>query len=311
MKTSTRSRSDASKIPRPMNSFMIYRLEKQREIVKECPGANHRDISKIIAKWWKEMSDEEKQPYRTKALMARHEHSQRYPDYKFCPQKKAKKPRTYKKRPKNEFTAIDFESRRQLIEIYHRPVKSDEDNSSFVKKEERHDANIVVWEAPSDEDKPKFTYSSCNYSHLHPYSNTLGVSPSASPMSLTYSCAHSTIDGFCGGSDCGSPLSGKTLDHLDNRDRSSSPMELFLHNYSENDVDIMMVVPRQAIAGDASFLSEAIDMCSPHYGQHADYTSLMYPRWNHVLREQPLMVPTYFYTTSQPVYPSYFDQTFY
>ncbi|RCH99548.1 hypothetical protein CU097_015596 [Rhizopus azygosporus] len=77
MKTSTRSRSDASKIPRPMNSFMIYRLEKQREIVKECPGANHRDISKIIAKWWKEMSDEEKQPYRAKALMARHEHSQR------------------------------------------------------------------------------------------------------------------------------------------------------------------------------------------------------------------------------------------
>lgn len=235
----------------------------------------------------------------------------RYPDYKFCPQKKAKKTRTYKKRPKNEFTAIDFESRRQLIEIYHRPVKSGEGNSPFVKKEANHVANIVVWEAPNDEDKPKITYSSCSHSHLHPYSSTLGVSPSASPMSLAYSCAHSTTDGFCGSSDCGSPLFSKTLGHLDNRERSSSPMELFLHNDSESDTDNMMVVPGQAITSDASFLFEPMDMCSPHYGQLADYAALIYPRWTHVHREQPSMVPTYFYTTSQPVYPIYFDQTFY
>ena len=57
-----------------MNSFMIYRLEKQQEIVKECPGANHRDISKVIAKWWKEMADEEKEHYRQKAELARQEH---------------------------------------------------------------------------------------------------------------------------------------------------------------------------------------------------------------------------------------------
>jgi hypothetical protein len=53
---------------------MIYRLEKQQEIVKECPGANHRDISKVIAKWWKEMADEEKEHYRQKAELARQEH---------------------------------------------------------------------------------------------------------------------------------------------------------------------------------------------------------------------------------------------
>lgn len=235
----------------------------------------------------------------------------RYPDYKFCPQKKVKKTRAYKKRPKNEFTAIDFESRQQLIEIYHRPVKSGEDNSPFEKNEVNDDANIIVWEAPSEDDKPKITYSSCSYSHLHPYSSALGASPSASPMSLTYSCAHSTMDGLCGSPDCGSPLSGKTLDHLDNRDRSSSPMELFLHNYSESDADHMMVVPGQAIDGDASFLSEPMDMCSLHYGQLAYYTSLMYPRWNHVPREQTSVVPAYLYTTPQPVYPSYFDQTFY
>jgi hypothetical protein len=52
-----------AKIPRPLNSFMIFRLEKQHEIVDQCPGANHRDISKIISKWWKEISAEEKQKY--------------------------------------------------------------------------------------------------------------------------------------------------------------------------------------------------------------------------------------------------------
>jgi hypothetical protein len=53
---------------------MTYRLEKQREIVERCPGANHRDISKIIAKWWKELPAEEKEPYRIKAEKAKIEH---------------------------------------------------------------------------------------------------------------------------------------------------------------------------------------------------------------------------------------------
>lgn len=74
MKYTKSTNSTSTKIVRPMNSFMIYRLEKQHEIVKECPGANHRDISKIVAKWWKEMPDEEKEPYRQKAERAKEEH---------------------------------------------------------------------------------------------------------------------------------------------------------------------------------------------------------------------------------------------
>ncbi|CAO3662242.1 unnamed protein product [Rhizopus stolonifer] len=111
------------KIPRPMNCFMIYRLEKQREIVKECSGANHRDISIIIAKWWKEMTDEEKSPYRLEAWIARERHLYLilyniYPNYKHLPQRKTKKKRAYLKRPKNEFSAVAYEKRKQLFEIY-------------------------------------------------------------------------------------------------------------------------------------------------------------------------------------------------
>ncbi|KAI7888634.1 high mobility group box domain-containing protein, partial [Mucor mucedo] len=75
----------AKKIPRPMNCFMTYRLEKQQQIVNQCPGANHRDISKIIAKWWRELSDAEKDPYRIKAAEAKAAHLERYPEYKYRP----------------------------------------------------------------------------------------------------------------------------------------------------------------------------------------------------------------------------------
>jgi hypothetical protein len=53
---------------------MIFRLEKQREIVKQCPGANHRDMSKIISKWWRELIPEKKQVYIEQAERYRLEH---------------------------------------------------------------------------------------------------------------------------------------------------------------------------------------------------------------------------------------------
>lgn len=65
---------NSNTIPRPLNCFLIYRLEKQQEIVNKCAGANHRDISKIIAKWWKEASEEEKRPFREKARLSKLEH---------------------------------------------------------------------------------------------------------------------------------------------------------------------------------------------------------------------------------------------
>ncbi|KAG1147471.1 hypothetical protein G6F37_004054 [Rhizopus arrhizus] len=130
--------SSSNKVPRPMNSFMIYRLEKQQEIVKECPGANHRDISKVIAKWWKEMADEEKEHYRQKAELARQEHHRLYPNYKYSPKKKVKNTRAYKKRPKNEFTAVDYENRRRLIAIYRRGNNEcSEQNNNFDWFEEK------------------------------------------------------------------------------------------------------------------------------------------------------------------------------
>lgn len=75
MKKSSSSVSPAlTKIPRPMNCFMTFRVEKQREILEQCPGANHRDISKIVAKWWRDFPDHKKEPYRIKAALAKAKH---------------------------------------------------------------------------------------------------------------------------------------------------------------------------------------------------------------------------------------------
>lgn len=68
-------KQDSDRIPRPMNCFMAYRLEKQKEIVARCPGANHRDISKVVAKWWRKESEKVKQKYRNIAEQAKQQHS--------------------------------------------------------------------------------------------------------------------------------------------------------------------------------------------------------------------------------------------
>lgn len=43
----------------------------------------------------------------------------RYPGYKFSPKKKLSKPRAYKKRPDNQFTARDHEDEQELYRLYH------------------------------------------------------------------------------------------------------------------------------------------------------------------------------------------------
>ncbi|KAI7888626.1 uncharacterized protein EV154DRAFT_483968 [Mucor mucedo] len=111
--------TDQSTIPRPLNCFLMYRLEKQKEIVAKCAGANHRDISKIIAKWWQEASEEEKKPFRERARIAKMEHRQLYPDYKYTPKKKTTPKRVYiRKNKKEQFTSRAKENNKFMELIY-------------------------------------------------------------------------------------------------------------------------------------------------------------------------------------------------
>ncbi|EPB88747.1 hypothetical protein HMPREF1544_04386 [Mucor circinelloides 1006PhL] len=80
-------------IGRPINSFMAYRSKVQADIRQFCPTANHRVISKIIAKWWKAIDEKEKDVYRVIADQAKKDHLEKHPGYTFRPKpKKNKKP---------------------------------------------------------------------------------------------------------------------------------------------------------------------------------------------------------------------------
>ncbi|KAJ2355953.1 hypothetical protein IWW50_002007 [Coemansia erecta] len=75
------------KIKRPPNSFMIYRSERHKELVKIYKGGN-KVISGIIAKEWHNMKPEDKKKYEDMAAIKKHEHEMLYPNYKFMPKRR-------------------------------------------------------------------------------------------------------------------------------------------------------------------------------------------------------------------------------
>ncbi|KAI8074889.1 hypothetical protein BC940DRAFT_342634 [Gongronella butleri] len=83
-----RRRSPSGEPPRPMNCFLIYRREKQEQITALCKGANHRDISKIIGRWWKVLPAAHRCLYEEKAKNEKALHAKRYPNYRYAPRRK-------------------------------------------------------------------------------------------------------------------------------------------------------------------------------------------------------------------------------
>ncbi|KAG2202314.1 hypothetical protein INT47_010762 [Mucor saturninus] len=190
--------NSTKKVPRPLNCFMTYRLEKQREILLQCPGTNHRDISKITAKWWKEMSVAEKEPYRLKAFKAKFDHEKMYPNYKFNPKKKTTKTRAYKKRTEEVFTAQEFAQQQKLAVLYHEGMKSStppnptleymptiiENATTVETKEDICCATCYSSAVPSS---TCFSNTSSKQAHpesFHPVSSQ-SVSPSSSPYTVS------------------------------------------------------------------------------------------------------------------------------
>jgi hypothetical protein len=73
-KPRTRKR-DPKNPPRPANCFLVYRREKHFQIAELCKGANHRVISKLVAKWWKAMDQNTKAIYVNVANQLKYEHA--------------------------------------------------------------------------------------------------------------------------------------------------------------------------------------------------------------------------------------------
>ncbi|CAE6446331.1 unnamed protein product [Rhizoctonia solani] len=72
-------------IPRPRNAFILYRSWYVRQGFLSDVENDHREISRIVGKIWKQMSPEEQAPWRAMAEEEKAEHARMYPNYKYSP----------------------------------------------------------------------------------------------------------------------------------------------------------------------------------------------------------------------------------
>ena len=88
----TKTSPGEKKIKRPMNAFMVYSQEGRRKILEVQPDIHNAEISKRMGREWKELGEEEKQPYIREAERLRLLHLQENPGYKYRPKKRLPKP---------------------------------------------------------------------------------------------------------------------------------------------------------------------------------------------------------------------------
>ncbi|KAG9254152.1 mating type protein [Emericellopsis atlantica] len=69
------------RIPRPPNSWILFRQAKAKELSVQMPGVTAGELSTMIAKIWREMPAEEKECWQNKAREADQMHKQLYPNY--------------------------------------------------------------------------------------------------------------------------------------------------------------------------------------------------------------------------------------
>ncbi|KAK6642432.1 hypothetical protein RUM43_003934 [Polyplax serrata] len=75
-----------------MNAFMVWSQIERRKICEVQPDMHNAEISKRLGKRWKNLTDDERQPFIDEAEKLRILHMQEYPDYKYRPRKKVVKP---------------------------------------------------------------------------------------------------------------------------------------------------------------------------------------------------------------------------
>ncbi len=69
---------------------MVWSQIERRKIIEIQPDIHNAEISKCLGKRWKQLSDEEREPFIQEAERLRLLHMQEYPDYKYRPRKKNK-----------------------------------------------------------------------------------------------------------------------------------------------------------------------------------------------------------------------------
>jgi hypothetical protein len=90
---SSRRKDDPGRVPRPRNSFFIFRCEFTRKHAAETKGSERsatpeKTLSRRAGVIWNKMSPSQKQVYRDLAKQESIAHMEKYPHYRYKPQRK-------------------------------------------------------------------------------------------------------------------------------------------------------------------------------------------------------------------------------
>ncbi|KAI9304441.1 hypothetical protein BJ944DRAFT_231286 [Cunninghamella echinulata] len=190
----THSMKNKTNIPRPINCFMAFRLDKYREISSRSPTLNHRDISKVIAKWWREATEQEKEPYRKIAATAKLEHEKLYPNYKYAPKRKSERQTRPYHRKQDLLTRKRKEAEnKKLLKPWLQEDVTDDDDVKKEKIEYKQDIKVKVEykgdfndydDVDDDTMTTTTTLSNIDTTKLSPSSTTVSTPSSSSIMEM-------------------------------------------------------------------------------------------------------------------------------
>ncbi|KAJ5152948.1 uncharacterized protein N7482_009426 [Penicillium canariense] len=75
------------RIPRPPNSFILYRQHHHHTVTAENPGVQNTQISRIIAEMWRNETAEVRARFKDLADEKKRLHSQAHPNYQYAPRR--------------------------------------------------------------------------------------------------------------------------------------------------------------------------------------------------------------------------------
>lgn len=78
------------KIPRPRNTFILFRQHHQARVVRDNPGVTNPDISKLIGKLWRSLGPDDQAKWKKLADEEKARHRRQYPNYRFQPRRNTK-----------------------------------------------------------------------------------------------------------------------------------------------------------------------------------------------------------------------------
>ncbi|KAJ6032292.1 mating-type HMG-box protein MAT1-2 [Penicillium herquei] len=81
----------AGKIPRPMNSWILYRQHYHRAVSEANPNLPNTEISKIIAAQWRGEPDATRLEWQELSEKMKAEHARAHPDYQYSPRRPGEK----------------------------------------------------------------------------------------------------------------------------------------------------------------------------------------------------------------------------